>query len=156
MKKDVQVGNDFCIGFAQGYSYNSAGGLVVPVGSCAPVIKPTLQCEIKGDTTIDHGKISDSYIDGNEALAIIQLTCTGASKVLLYTKQENRSGVKLRPDGSLHSKLTIDGKNTADGIYINITEGAPIPVSIKSTLFSTGGIEPGGFSGSTVLVITSP
>ncbi|MHC2144552.1 MrpH family fimbial adhesin [Pseudomonas sp. 210_17 TE3656] len=154
--KDRRVSDSFCISFAQGFSYVGAGGLVAPFGPCAKVIKPALQCEIKGNATINHNNVSDAAIDGNEAAVTLQLTCTGVSSVIASASKENPSGVKLRADGSLYSKLTIDGKAPANGVPIKVEEGIPTPIFIKSTLSSNGTVEPGPFSGSTVLTISPP
>lgn len=154
--KDRKVSDTFCISFAQGYSYSGAGGFVVPVGPCAPVKKPALKCEIKGNTTINHENVSDAAIDGNEATVTLQLTCTGVSSVIASASKENTSGVKLRADGSLYSKLTIDGKAPASGVPIKVEEGMPTPIFIKSTLSSNGAVQPGPFSGSTVLTVSPP
>ena len=154
--KEKKISDSFCISFAQGYSYAGSGGVIAPVGPCAPVIKPALKCEIKGNTTIDHNNVSDAAIDGNEAAVTLQLTCTGVSSVIASASKENPSGVKLRADGSLYSKLTIDGKTPANGVPIKVEEGLPTPIYIKSTLSSNGTVEPGPFSGSTVLTISPP
>jgi hypothetical protein len=154
--KEKRVSDSFCISFAQGFRYVGAGGLIAPVGPCAKVIKPALQCEIKGNTTINHNNVSDAAIDGNEAAVTLQLTCTGTSSVIASASKESASGVKLRADGSLYSKLTIDGKAPANGVPIKVEEGMPTPIFIKSTLTSNGTVEPGPFSGSTVLTISPP
>ncbi|MHC2144083.1 MrpH family fimbial adhesin [Pseudomonas sp. 210_17 TE3656] len=154
--KDSRVSDNFCISFAHGYRWPGVGGAIGPVGPCAKVTKPALQCEIKGNTTIDHNNVSDAAIDGNEASVTLQLTCTGTSSVIASASKENTSGVKLRADGSLYSKLTIDGKAPANGVPVKVEEGLPTPIFIKSTLSSNGTVEPGPFSGSTVLTISPP
>ncbi|MNP46035.1 hypothetical protein D3C76_1400060 [compost metagenome] len=150
--KDSKVSDSFCITFAQGYSYSGAGGVVVPVGTCAQVIKPTMQCEIKGNTNINHGNVSDAAIDGNEAATTLQLTCTGESSVIAKLS----SAVNLRADRSLYSKLTVGGKSAQGGVEVFMEKDLPRPVVVKSTLFSSGTVEPGAFSGSTVLTIAPP
>lgn len=154
--KYTTVSNRFCITFAQGYSYPGMGGMVVPVGPCAPVIKPVLKCEVAGDTTINHRNVSDAAIDGNEAGATLQLTCTGTTKVIVSAGRESFAGINLRADGSLYSKLTIGDKSAAIGVSVNVNDGLPTPVTIKSTLYTKGTVEPGAFSGSTVVTISPP
>lgn len=154
--KGTKVNNRFCITFTQQHIYSLSQGLGHRVGPCAPVIKPALQCEIKGDTIINHGSVSDNNINGNEAATTLQLTCTGISSVIATASKESPSGIKLRTDGSLYSKLTVEGKAPADGVPIKVEEGVPTPIFIKSTLFSKGTVEPGEFSGSTVLTISPP
>lgn len=156
MFRKIKISDTFCIRFTEGYSYHGSGGLVGPIGPCAPVKKPPLQCEIRGNTTINHENVSDAAINGNEATVTLQLTCTGVSSVIASASKENTSGVKLRADGSLYSKLTIDGKALANGVPIKVEEGMPTPIFIKSTLSSNGTVQPGPFSGSTVLAISPP
>lgn len=150
------ISNSFCITFAQGYRYPGIGGLVVPVGPCAPVTKPVLKCDITGNTTINHNNVSDAAINGNEADTTLELTCTGATRVIVSAGREDLSGIKLRTDGSLYSKLTIGNKAAEFGVVIGVENGVPTPVTIKSTLYSNGTVEPGAFSGSTVLMISPP
>jgi len=154
--KDNKTSDSFCISFAQGYSYSSSGGVVAPVGPCVRVIKPALQCDIKGNTIINHRDVSEVAIDGSEASTTLQLTCSGVSSVIASANKGGSSEIKLRADGSLYSKLTIDGKPAGDGVSINVEEGLSTPVLVKSTLFSKGTVEPGEFSGSTVLTISPP
>jgi hypothetical protein len=150
--KDGRVSDNFCISFASGYRWTGMGGGVGPVGPCAKVTKPALQCEIKGNTTINHGNVSDAAIDSNSAAITIQWACTGMSSVIAKLS----SAVNLRADRSLYSKLRIEGKNAEGGVEVFMEEGVPRPITITSTLFSNGIVEPGPFSGSTVLTISPP
>jgi len=154
--KEKKISDSFCISFAQGYSYVGSGSIVAPVGPCAPVIKPALQCEIKGNAIINHRDVSDAAIDGNEAGTTLQLTCSGTTSVIASASKESPSGVKLKADGSLYSKLTIEDKAAAPGVSIKVEDGLATPIAIKSTLYSKGTVEPGPFSGSTVLTISPP
>lgn len=154
--KNKAISDSFCISFTQGYSYVGSGGIITPVGPCAAVKKPALQCAIEGNTRISHGNISDANVDGEEAAVTLQLTCSGASSVTASVS--NASGVKLRADGSLYSKITIEDKDPAAGVGvpIQVQQGVPTPISVKSTLFTNGTVEPGYFYGSTVLTISPP
>ena len=151
-----EIGPDFCIGFMQGYSYPNAGSFLRPAGPCAPVVKPAVKCEINGNSTIDHRAVFDNAIDGKEAVTTLRVKCTGGSSVIATASKDTPSGVPLRKNGSLYSKLTIDGKDPANGIPIKVEAGVYTPISLKSTLFSKGTVEPGAFSGSTVLTISPP
>ncbi|MBM3106214.1 hypothetical protein IIE18_13820 [Pseudomonas sp. V1] len=154
--RNTEDTSNFCISIVYGYQYPGIGGAYNFYGPCAPVVKPPLQCEITGNTLIDHNKLSDAAIDGNEAQASLQLKCTGVTRVTVSASKESPTGIKLRPDGSLLSKITIEGKPAAPGVQISVEEGLFTPVNIKSTLFSNGVVEPGPFSGSTVLTVTPP
>ncbi len=146
------IPGNFCISFAQGYQWNGIGGAVSPIGPCAQVLKPAMQCEIKGNTNINHGNVSDAAIDGNEAATTLQLTCTGVSSVIAKLS----SAVNLRADRNLYSELTVGGKSAQGGVEVFMEKDLPRPVVVKSTLFSNGTVEPGAFSGSTVLTIAPP
>lgn len=148
--------DDFCISFAAQYAFVGTRGPAYRIGPCAHVTKPPLECIVSGNSTISHGTINDDVVNGNEATTQLQLRCTGSSSLIVTASKENRSGVKLRADGSLYSKLTINGRPAADGVSVPIMEGVSKTISLKSTLYSSGAVEPGSFSGSTVMTITSP
>lgn len=148
--------DDFCISFGAQYQFVGNKGPEYRIGPCARVAKPPLECSVSGNTTINHGAINDNAVNGNEATTQLQLRCTGSSSLIVTASKENRSGVKLRADGSLYSKLTINGRPAADGVSVPIMEGVSKTISLKSTLYSSGAVEPGNFSGSTVMTITSP
>jgi len=154
--KGTQTSSGFCIVFAQGYSRGSSGGIVAPIGPCAPVIPAALQCDVRGNTTISHRELFSDAIDGSEAQTQLQLTCTGATSVIVNTTKDDYIGVKLRTDEGLYSKLTIDGKSTALGVSINVADNWRTNISLKSTLVTRGVVKPGEFSGSTVLTISPP
>ncbi|MFO3672680.1 hypothetical protein ACKWMZ_05875 [Pseudomonas protegens] len=150
------VPSTFCISIAYAEISQTSGGMYGFYGPCVRVAKPALKCDVAGNKTIVHENVSERAIDGNEAVTKLQLSCTGASSVVIYASRESDSRVNLRADGSLYSKLTIEGKAAADGVSIKVQEGVAAPVSIKSTLFSRGTVEPGEFSGSIVLRISPP
>lgn len=152
----TQTSSSFCISFAFGYSWPGLGGVITPSGPCAPVIKPALQCDIKGNTTINHREMFSDAIDGNEAETQLQLTCTGSTIIKVYTRGDDPLGVKLRANEGLYSTLTIDSKKTSNGVFLDIENGSPRNISLKSTLVTKGVVNPGAFSGSTVLMISPP
>ena len=148
--------SDFCISFGVQHKYSGTGRPETRIGSCARVATPPLACVVSGNTTISHGVINDNDVNGNEAATQLQLKCTGGSSLILTAGKESLSGVKLRVDGSLYSRLTIEGKSAAEGVSVPVIEGVPKAISLKSTLYSNGKVEPGYFSGSTVMTISSP
>ncbi|MFY0475203.1 MrpH family fimbial adhesin [Achromobacter marplatensis] len=156
VRKGRPTSKNFCISFVSGYRYGGQGGAITPIGTCSKAIEPSLQCDIKGDTTINHHDISSDAIDGNEAETQLQLVCTGATSVTVKTTADDTLGVKLREREGLYSKLTIDGKKTANGLLVKIEDGLPTNVSLKSTLVTKGIVKPGDFAGSTVLTISPP
>lgn len=154
--KGTPVSDQFCITFTHGYSYANEGSLVVPVGPCARVKTPALQCDIKGNTLLDHHVVFDDAINGNEAETQLQLTCSGISQVKATAATEDPKGIKLKADGSLYSVLSINGKPASDGVKVNVEPGLITYINLKSTLAQKGQVEPGPFSGSTVLTISPP
>jgi len=154
--KGDRISDTFCITFADGYRWPNSGGSIVPKGPCARVVMPALQCEINGDTTINHHEIFSDAIDGNEAETQLQLTCTGASSVIAKTSVEDPLGIKLRANEGLYSKLTINGRKASEGVSIEVEEGLATNITLKSTLATKGVVKPGEFSGSTVLTISPP
>ena len=154
--KGTQTSSRFFITFAQGYSWGSSGGAVAPIGPCAKVIPAALQCDIRGNTTISHRELFSDAIDGNEAQTQLQLTCTGVTSVIVKTTADDTLGVKLRTNEGLYSKLTIDGKSTARGVPINVSDNVHTNISLKSTLVTKGIVKSGEFSGSTVLTVSLP
>lgn len=146
----------FCISFAQGYQHAGSGGTVVPVGPCAKVKQATLQCDIKGNTLIDHHVVIGDAINGNEASTQLQLTCIDIAEVKLTAATEDPLGVKLRKDGSLYSKITINGQAAAAGVNIKADKNYPTSINLKSTLIQKREVAPGEFSGFTILKISPP
>lgn len=148
-----------CISFVQQFVYG--GGIETrydPVGPCRSTMEPPAKCEITGSPTINHGSISDNIdtINLSSAQTTLQLKCTGKGTVMASASKESPTGIKLRSDGSLYSKITIEGKPAAAGVRINVENGLATSITIKSQLYSNGAVKPGAFSGSTVLTIAPP
>lgn len=152
--------NSLCISFMQQFDYG--GGTTdhdfYSIGPCAAAMEAPAKCEINGYTIIDHGRVSDksATLNINSAETTLKLTCTGRGTVVASASKENPTGIKLRDDGSLYSKITIEGKPAAAGVRINVEKGLATPITIKSQLYSNGVVKPGPFSGSTVLTIAPP
>ncbi|MCO7612840.1 hypothetical protein NJH83_21645 [Pseudomonas chlororaphis] len=150
---------NLCISFVQQLDYG--GGILTrynPVGPCRSTMEPAAMCEINGYPIIDHGRISNDIdtLNLSSAETTLRLTCTGKGTVTASASKESPTGIKLRDDGSLYSKITIDGKPAAAGVRINVEKGYATPITIKSQLYSNGVVKPGVFSGSTVLTIAPP
>ncbi|MCO7634958.1 hypothetical protein NJF54_24365 [Pseudomonas guariconensis] len=148
-----------CIGFMQQFRYGGTSNEdFYPIGPCAAAMEPPAKCEINGSPTIDHGRVTDNIesLNLSSAETTLQLTCTGRGTVMASASKESPTGIKLRADGSLYSKITIEGKPAAAGVRINVEKGLTTPITIKSQLYSNGVVKPGTFSGSTVLTIAPP
>jgi len=152
----TNVSSDLCIGFAYVKIGPNIEGSARTFGNCQPVATLPLQCEITGDTTIDHQVLADNAADGATASTQLKLQCTGPSSMTISTSTTNSHGVRLKDDDSLYSKVTVNGKNSTAGINVPITPGLATPLTITSTLVKRGDLTPGAFLGSTVVTISSP
>lgn len=146
--------SDICIGFTYALIGGTVGGGVGPLGPCVKVSLPTLQCEITGDSTINHSTLPDDAVEGAQASTQLSLKCASATSVRVTTSYYNWFGVLLRNDGSLYSKITVNGKDATGGIDVNVADGQPTNLDITSTLRTRGTVAPGEFSGSTVVTVS--
>ncbi|MGE8466548.1 MAG: hypothetical protein ACN6QE_10545 [Pseudomonas putida] len=148
--------NTLCISFASATVGPNIGSAYNAFGPCTPVVAPALQCDITGDTNINHRTLSDAEVDGAKASTKLNLQCRGPASVTVFASRTNANGVLLRDDGSLYSKITINGKDATAGINVAVTNDQVTPMNIESTLFTRGSVTPGAFSGSTVITVTPP
>lgn len=148
-------GNDLCISFFVART-GSHGAVYGPFGPCTPVSTPPLQCELEGNTTIEHGNLPDNKLNGAKALTLLELRCKGPSNVTVSASRTNYLGVQLRSDGSLYSKITVNGKDATDGITFPVEYDWPRLLNITSTLSTQGTVAPGTFSGSTIITLSPP
>lgn len=147
---------DLCITFIYSQNGPTVGGSLSTFGSCYPVVTPALQCEIEGDTTIDHRNLPDNALNGAKASTQLDLQCRGAASVTVSVSRTNSSGVQLRSDDSLYSKVTLNGKDATAGINVKVADGRTTKLDITSTLITRGTVTPGPFSGSTVVTVSPP
>ena len=145
-----------CLGFTKSIIGSNIGGAINLFGPCTPVRKPMLQCDISGDTTIDHKTLLDTAENGARASTQLGLKCRGATSVVVTASRTNSNGVQLRSDGTLYSKLTINGRQPWGGINVSVRENVTTPLDIVSTLSARAVVPPGDFSGSTVITISPP
>ncbi|MGF6593711.1 hypothetical protein [Pseudomonas sp. 2835] len=148
--------NNICISFTYSVVGAHVGGAINLFGPCARVIAPALQCEITGDTTVNHRELPDNKVDGAKASTQLAIKCRGATSVTVSASRTDSSGVQLTSDGSLYSKITVNGKDATTGINVAISNGQATPLNIESTLAAHGTVTPGAFSGSTVITISPP
>ncbi|WP_207815341.1 hypothetical protein [Pseudomonas sp. 50_B] len=148
--------SDLCIGFTTVKIGPAIGGGLNPLGYCYPVALPTLQCNVTGYAVIDHKILMDDAVDGATASTQIQMQCRGPASVTVSTSRTDSYGVRLKSDGSLYSKITVNGKDATAGINVPITQDLATPLTITSTLVKRGNVTPGQFSGSTVVTISPP
>ncbi|WP_143501245.1 hypothetical protein [Pseudomonas sp. Irchel 3H3] len=148
--------NNLCITFTYAHTGPNLGAAVNPWGPCSKVKAPALQCEIKGDITINHRSLYDNKVDGAMASTQLYLQCLGPTSVTVSTSRTDASGVQLRSDGSLYSKITVNGKDATTGINVQTTKDQATTLDVTSTLSSRGTVAPGEFSGFTVITVSPP
>lgn len=153
---DKTVFPNLCISFAAAIVATNESMRAFLFGPCAPVTAPPLQCEITGDTTIDHKNLADNVLDGATASTQLYVKCRGPASVTVSASRTNTYGVRLREDNSLYSKITVNGKDATTGINVPVNDNVSSPLNITSTLVSRGTVTPGAFSGSTVITVSPP
>ncbi|HDZ3441791.1 hypothetical protein I5K02_27980 [Pseudomonas aeruginosa] len=144
--------DELCIGFVSAIS----NGAYTAKGPCARVKAPALICSFSGADTIDHGNIKDSEVMGSSSEVTLGVSCSGGTSVTLTASETDSYGLRLRSDGSLYTRLTFNEKNASNGLVIPVQAGVESLVRVKSTLIKRGGVEPGAFSGSTIITISPP
>ncbi len=153
-QKDVSADN--CITFSYARIGPAIGGAIGRFGPCVRVAAPALQCDIIGDAVIDHKTLADNAVDGATASTQLNVQCRGPASVTVSTTRTDAYGVRLKADGSLYSKVTVNGKDATAGINVPITQDLNTPLTITSTLVKRGDVMPGQFIGSTVLTVSPP
>lgn len=148
--------DELCITFSYSKIGPNLGGAISLFGPCTRVAVPVLQCDITGETTIDHKSLPDNALEGAKASIQLNLQCRGPASVTVSASRTNTSGVRLRSDDSLYSKITVNGKDATAGINVAVVDGLNTPLDITSTLSTRGTVTPGPFSGSTVIIVAPP
>lgn len=153
-QKDVSADN--CITFSYTRIGPAIGGVIDRFGPCVRVAAPALQCDITGDAVINHKTLADNAVDGATASTQLNVQCRGPASVTVSTTRTDAYGVRLKADGSLYSKVTVNGKDATAGINVPITQDLNAPLTITSTLVKRGDVAPGAFLGSTVVTVSPP
>ncbi len=113
-------------------------------------------CEFtKRYMSLTHNIVYSDAIDGNRATQVVTLRCESNPaniRIRLFEAMTKNNEVKLRPDGTLFSKLRVNGEDGEIGFRINNATGEHL-IEISSTLRSVGTPEAGTFSGSGIAVI---
>lgn len=145
-----------CLALSYAYSGPSVGGIFGRWGDCNRVSAPPLHCDITGNFNIDHKKVFETELDGATASTQLNVMCSGPSSVTVTASRTDPKGVQLRSDGSLYSRITVNGKDATSGINVRLPDGQNGTLNIRSRLSSVGTVNPGPFSGSTVITVSPP
>lgn len=147
---------DLCIGFTAAITGGNIAGPHVPFGPCVRVTAPSLQCDFGGTGAIDHKILMDNAVNGATASTYVNMRCQGPASVTVSASRTDTNGIRLRDDGSLYSRITINGKDATAGINVPITQGVGKLLTVTSTLVKRGNVTPGTFYGYTVLTVSPP
>lgn len=128
------------------------GGIIV--SNCVPLTSAAVRCDISGNTTIDHKTLLDSALNGAQASTKLNVKCNASASVSVRATRTNSYGVSLRNDDSLYSVVTVNNRDSTNGIDMSVTGNLDSPLNITSTLVTRGAVAPGPFSGSTVITVT--
>lgn len=129
---------------------NDSGNILatVPGGTCSPLPVPDVTCETSGNLTLNHGSISSGSLNGNTASGDVKVTCT--DDVRLKVSVLNHE-VKLADN--LVSNLYVNDTDISSPLTIT-DKASSFTLTVKSVLATKGTVEPGTYTGSTVLIIS--
>ncbi len=131
---------------------STCGGGITPPPDPTP---PKVICSLSGDVILDHGTLAAAAISGNSVSNYSMLSCTGVATVNVKVADGSGSDtLKLIADGSLKSKLKINGKDGKTGLNISVpNSSAVVPLVFSSELSTSGSISSGSFSASAVATV---
>lgn len=132
-------------------------GVLWPNSTCGKIPPADQYCDLWIPNEIDHGKLRNKQLDGDEMETSGSLACLKEGSMKLYvTSNRATKNIDLSFDGTLYSNISLDtGNGYKDGwggVSI-ITNGNEIPTSfnIKSTLRAIGNIVPGLYEGTALI-----
>ncbi|MFJ5162068.1 hypothetical protein ACIP6T_23115 [Pantoea sp. NPDC088449] len=139
---------DFCFGIL----YCSAGACdqkkIVPGNICLPFPPITLSCTVTGDTMINHGTLPSNELSGAKSSTVLNVSCNQDGTLTIYALGQGSSDVMLNSEGTLKSRLQVNGKSGIIGTIVEIKEDVKTPFTITSELITFGEVEVGPFHGS--------
>lgn len=157
---DWQPGDQVCEGSAFLNSFNMAWipapGNVSILGSCSALPDPRpVTCQATAPTTLAHGDVPLANVSGDKSMTTSTVTCNGSANVNVWaiaSAANPTSTVPVRTDGSITSKLTVNGVDGKTGVTIPVTANQPASVTLGSTLASSIPT-PGTFKGNATLIV---
>ncbi len=132
---------------------------IFPTSVCGIAPPPTGHCQFSNDVTIDYGTVSATELNGKQASGTVSVSCDADMNLeaWLINPLDGSNTVKLRDDGSISAKLTLDGEDASHaGKAFSVSEGGSVPLTITSEAIVSGTPESGEFSGSAVLFVAVP
>ncbi|APS33467.1 MULTISPECIES: hypothetical protein [Serratia] len=111
-------------------------------------------CEPKGGAiTFSYGVLESAAVNGQTRSALYSLWCNRTVTAKVYARNLSGGRLYLSADRRLYADLTIDGKELGTGVTQVFREGVESSYTIQSKLGSSGNLQGGDFSGSTVVYI---
>jgi len=152
--------SEYCMSLGVGYDPGSGPYTVSQWGVCVPLVSVPIpvQCVVSGDTVLNHGLINENNIEGNRALQILSVSCSGKSSVVVRTRsyQSNSNRIPLRDDGSLYSTIRVNALDATEGVTVGISDGIG-SFLVESTLSTNGEtVDPGPIATAFVVVVDAP
>lgn len=148
---------EICFGMKYGAATNK-GVRVVPGSSCVDLVPgpPVNACYMDGPIVLDHGSVPENRLSDSTISQNINVRCLERSLVLVSLITGNGDGdIKLNPQGSLISTVSVNGKTGSSGDVVSVPGGAGgVNVEFKSTLKTNGTVGGGVFSGSATALLS--
>jgi hypothetical protein len=124
---------------------------------------PQPACTVSSPTPLAHGDMDAASVNNNVSNMEIWISCSVASNVTVrafLSASDPTSTVPVRPNGTITSRLTVNGTDGATGVNLSIPGGGrwPTPstkVIVTSTLATTAPTA-GDLQGTALLVVNVP
>ena len=129
-----------------------SGASLLPGSVCGLAPPPSGRCSMQDSITLDHGYLAMERVDGSVARQQISISCSERIKAKLFLAGliDNR----LPMGGGIESTLKINDTLLANtGVSVPLKKGAT-PLTITSTLSTTGHPAGGEHTGQGVLILT--
>lgn len=119
---------------------------------------PQVNCEISPpNLPLGHDVLESAAVNGNVKTSSVIAVCSFATTAVIRairSSADPTSTIPVRADGSINSRLTLNGSDGAAGIELSIPASPQyVTINVASTL-STSAPTPGSLQGNAVLTIT--
>ncbi len=139
-------------------SPTGGNGYMYPDSVCGVAPPPGGICSFTADypsAILDHGRIPDNEINGNQASQYLRMKCSKDATVRIYSVSDTESRLRLK--NNLYSRLTLNGyplNSSGGGVPVYVRGDYEANALLKSTLETTGPVEAGPFIGNISIVMT--
>ena len=139
-------------------SPTGGNGYMYPDSVCGVAPPPGGICSFTADypsAILDHGRIPDNEINGNQASQYLRMKCSKDATVRIYSVSDTESRLRLK--NNLYSRLTLNGyplNSSGGGVPVYVRGDYEANALLKSTLETTGPVEAGPFIGNISIIMT--